>query len=212
MCEPRIAAARHADRPRGQHVVVLARGEHRAAHQPGEDRHLRHPHGDHDLRDPGAEHRDDPDREQQPGDREHDVHQAHHARSRWRRRSSRRPRRARARSRGRRPPRRRRSAASSARRRRSARTRRGPAGRRRTSGPRTAPGSSCPAAGRGRRPRGSSGAITGAKMATNTKRPIRTKPTSALAVVPQPVPGVPPQRPAAPRAGRFSASASATDI
>ena len=75
MCATRIARPAHADRARGQHVVVLALRQDRAAQQAREDRDLRHADRDHDLREARAEHRDDPDREQQARDREHDVHQ-----------------------------------------------------------------------------------------------------------------------------------------
>ena len=77
MCDGEDRAARHADRARGEHEVVLPLREDRPAQQAREDRDLRDADGDHDLTRPGPSIGDDPDREQQARDREHDVHQPH---------------------------------------------------------------------------------------------------------------------------------------
>src|SRR5919198_1694645 len=71
------ATAWHADRARGEDEVVLFLREDRAAQKPGEDRDIRYPDRDHDLKETGAEHGDDPDRQQETGNGEHDVHQSH---------------------------------------------------------------------------------------------------------------------------------------
>ena len=77
MCADEDRPSLHADRARGEHIVGLARRQDRAAKEPGEDRYLRHPDGDHDLPEPLPEDRDQPDREEQPRNREHDVGAAH---------------------------------------------------------------------------------------------------------------------------------------
>src|SRR5919204_608907 len=67
----------HAHGARGEHEVVLALREHGAAEQPREDRDVHDPDRDHDLVQAGVQDGDDPDREEQAGDRQHHVHAAH---------------------------------------------------------------------------------------------------------------------------------------
>ena len=170
------------------------------------------PDRDHDLDEARAEHRDDPDREQQAGDREHDVHQAHDdgvdpAADVAGDRAEHEPDREADGDRDDADQQRVAGAVDDARELVAAR-----AGRRRTSGRATGPGSSRLGAGRGPGHAGPYGAISGAKSATSDEdrrrgRSRRSPPGCGAA-------GARPRSRA--RSARSSwisrASASATDI